>query len=96
MRAASLNHRASAVFGPDEVICALAARDRFDGDAASGKRTAASAGVPGIGRRTTVVGSTITFAPSLTRSYRSTTSSLVSRIQPDETRFPIVSGLLVP
>src|ERR1700722_7057245 len=75
---------------------------RFDGDAGSGKWRVASApaGGPWSGRWVagvgSVIGSTITLAPIFTRSYRPATSSLVSRIQPDETRFPIVSGLLVP
>src|ERR1700730_3882156 len=75
---------------------------RFAGDAGSGKWRVASAlaggswsgrWVAGFG---SVTGSTITLAPIFTRPYMSATSSLVSRIQPDETRFPIVSGLLVP
>jgi hypothetical protein len=75
---------------------------RFAGDAGSGKWRVASApaGGPWSGRWVagfgSVTGSTITLAPIFTRPYRSATSSLVSRIQPDETRFPIVSGLLVP
>ena len=39
---------------------------------------------------------TITLVPTLTRSNRSTTSSLRSRMQPDETLVPIVHGALVP
>ena len=39
---------------------------------------------------------TITLVPTLTRSKRSTTSSLRKRMQPDETLVPIVHGALVP
>ena len=39
---------------------------------------------------------TMTLVPTLTRSYRSTTSSLRRRMQPDETLVPIVHGALVP
>ena len=37
-----------------------------------------------------------TLVPTGTRSYRSATSVLTSRKQPDETAVPIVSGRLVP
>ena len=40
--------------------------------------------------------STTTWAPSFTRSYRSITSALSRRIQPEDTACPIVSGSLVP
>jgi len=63
-----LSYWASAIFGPDDSICALAAEGRFDGDAGSGDREAASGGAPWDGRRATVPGSTITFAPTFTRS----------------------------
>src|ERR1700722_19827960 len=75
---------------------------RFAGDAGSGKWRVASApaGGPWTGRWIagfgSVTGSKTPLAPIFTRPYRSATSSLVSRMQPDETRFPIVSGLLVP
>lgn len=59
---------ASAIFGPDDSIWALVAESRFDGDAGSGDREAASGGAPGDGRRAVVAGSTITFAPTFTRS----------------------------
>jgi hypothetical protein len=59
---------ASAIFGPDDGICALAAKGRFDGDAGSGNRKAASGGAPWDGRRAAFAGSTITFAPIFTRS----------------------------
>src|SRR6059058_4875978 len=39
---------------------------------------------------------TTTFAPTLTRLYRSITSSLRIRMQPDETLVPIVHGSLEP
>ena len=39
---------------------------------------------------------TITLVPTLTRSNRSTTSSLRMRMQPDETLVPMVHGALVP
>lgn len=39
---------------------------------------------------------TITVVPTETRLYRSVTSSLVMRKQPDETAWPIVSGSLEP
>lgn len=39
---------------------------------------------------------TITFVPTFTRSYRSTTSLLVMRMQPDDTAAPIVSGSFEP
>src|SRR5258708_24398679 len=39
---------------------------------------------------------TTTFAPTLTRPYRSITSSLRIRMQPDETLVPIVHGSLEP
>jgi hypothetical protein len=58
----------SAIFGPDDSICALVAEGRFDGNAGSGNRKAASGGTPCDGRRAAVVGSTITFAPTFTRS----------------------------
>src|SRR5215467_7096665 len=45
---------------------------------------------PSFGRSTT------TGAPTFTRLYRSITSSLVSRMQPDEMAWPIYSGWLVP
>src|SRR5215475_1886007 len=45
---------------------------------------------PSFGRSTT------TGAPTLTRLYRSITSSLVNRMQPDEIACPIYSGWLVP
>ena len=38
----------------------------------------------------------MTLVPTGTRSYRSATSVLTSRKQPDETAVPIVSGRLVP
>jgi hypothetical protein len=41
-------------------------------------------------------GSTTTLVPTSTRLNRSATSSLVRRMQPDETNFPIVEGSLVP
>lgn len=41
-----LAYRASAIFGPDDGICALVAAGRFDGDAGSGDRDAASGGAP--------------------------------------------------
>jgi len=39
---------------------------------------------------------TTTTVPVLTRSYRSMTSSLVMRMQPDDTAAPMRSGWLVP
>ena len=42
------------------------------------------------------MGSTITLVPTLTREQRSATSSLVRRMQPDDTRVPMVPGALVP
>ena len=39
---------------------------------------------------------TTTLAPTGTRSYRSVTSALVMRMQPEDTLVPIVSGSLVP
>jgi len=44
----------------------------------------------------TLFGSTTTLVPTLTRLKRSVTSSLVRRMQPYETNFPIVDGSLVP
>src|SRR6059058_5225776 len=41
-------------------------------------------------------GRTTTLVPTSTRLNRSLTSSLVSRMQPEETNFPIVEGSLVP
>ena len=41
-------------------------------------------------------GITTTLVPIFTRLYRSITSSFVRRMQPDETRLPIVDGALVP
>ena len=41
-------------------------------------------------------GSTTTLVPTSTRPNRSLTSSLVRRMQPDETNLPIVEGSLVP
>src|SRR5512139_1746194 len=41
-------------------------------------------------------GSTTTLEPTFTRLNRSVTSSLVMRIQPEETNLPIVVGSLVP
>jgi hypothetical protein len=46
----------------------IVAEDRFDGDAGSGARKAALGGVPCDGRWAAVAGSTITFAPTFTRS----------------------------
>lgn len=43
-----------------------------------------------------VFGNTTTFVPTSTRLNRSATSSLVNRIQPLETNFPIVEGSFVP
>jgi hypothetical protein len=63
-----VNYRTSVISGPDDGIFALAAKDRFDGDAGSGNRKAASDGTPWDGRRAALVGSTITFAPIFTRS----------------------------
>src|ERR1700751_3019682 len=63
-----LSYWTSAIFGPDDSICAFVAEGRFDGDAGSGDRTAASGGAPWEGRRVAVAGSTITFAPTFTRS----------------------------
>jgi hypothetical protein len=63
-----LSYSTSAIFGPDESICALVAEGRFDGNAGSGDRKAASGGAPWDGRRAAVAGSTITFAPTFTRS----------------------------
>ncbi len=40
--------------------------------------------------------STTTMVPSFTRLYRSITSSLVNRMQPEEIDSPIYSGWLVP
>src|SRR3954454_9613931 len=62
-----LSYRASAILGPED-SCALAAEGRFDGDAGSGDRKAVPGGVPWDGRRAAVAGSTITFAPTFTRS----------------------------
>ena len=42
------------------------------------------------------IGSTTTLAPTDTRLNRSMTSSLVRRMQPDDTRWPMVDGALVP
>ena len=39
---------------------------------------------------------TITLVPTFTRLARSVTSSFVRRMQPEETRWPIVDGALVP
>lgn len=39
---------------------------------------------------------TITVAPIFARAYRSTMSSLVNRIQPDDTAPPMFQGSLVP
>ena len=39
---------------------------------------------------------TITLVPTFTRLARSVTSSLVRRMQPDDTRWPMVEGALVP
>ena len=59
----------SAIFGTDDGGRALiVAEGRFDGDAGSGDRKAASGGAPWDGRRAAVPGSTITFAPTFTRS----------------------------
>ena len=58
----------SAIFGPDDSGRALVAEGRFDGDAGSGDRKAASGGAPWDGRRAAVGGSTNTFAPTFTRS----------------------------
>ena len=41
-------------------------------------------------------GSTTTLVPTSTRLNRSATSSLVSRMQPEETNLPMVEGSLVP
>src|ERR1043165_5534858 len=41
-------------------------------------------------------GSTTTLAPTLTRLNRSVTSSLVMRMQPEDTNLPIVVGSVVP
>jgi hypothetical protein len=46
----------------------IIAEERFDGNAGSGARKAAPAGVPCDGRWAAVAGSTITFAPTFTRS----------------------------
>jgi hypothetical protein len=51
-----------------EIYVAFIAGGRFDGDAGSGNRKAASGGAPWDGRRATVAGRTITFAPTFTRS----------------------------
>ena len=40
--------------------------------------------------------STMILVPTVTRLYRSVTSAFVSRMQPLETRVPIVAGALVP
>src|ERR1700676_3981627 len=58
-----LSYWTSAIFGPDDSICALA-EGLFDGNAGSGNRKAASGGTPWDGRRAAVAGSTITFAPT--------------------------------
>src|SRR5438270_3962092 len=63
-----LSYWASAILGPENCICALAAEGRFDGDVGSGDREAASGGAPWVGRWAAVAGSTITFAPTFTRS----------------------------
>ena len=63
-----LSYWTSAISGPDDSICALVAEGRFDGNAGSGDRKAASGGAPWDGRRAAVAGSTITFAPTFTRS----------------------------
>ena len=63
-----LSYRTSAISGPDDSICALVAEGRFGGNAGSGDRKAASGGAPCYGRRAAVAGSTITFAPTFTRS----------------------------
>src|ERR1700688_613951 len=41
-------------------------------------------------------GNTTTRVPTVTRLYRSATSSLVSLIQPEDTKVPMVDGWLVP
>src|SRR4029077_15074424 len=41
-------------------------------------------------------GNTTTRVPTVTRLNRSSTSSLVSRMQPDDTKVPMVDGWLVP
>src|SRR3974377_1545090 len=46
-----LSYWTSAIFGPDDSICALVAEGRFDGDAGSGDRKAAAGGAPWDGRR---------------------------------------------
>ena len=68
IRPTALGYLTSAIFGPDESICALVAGGRFDGNVGSGDREAASGGAPWDGRRAAVAGSTITFAPTFTRS----------------------------
>ena len=64
----SLSYWTSATFGPDDSICALVAGGRFEGDAGSGGRKAASGGAPWDNRRAAIAGSTITLAPTFTRS----------------------------
>ena len=41
-------------------------------------------------------GSTTTRVPTCTRLYKSSMSSLSSRMQPDDTNWPMVEGWLVP
>src|SRR5713226_10646370 len=47
-------------------------------------------------KRDPLFGSTTTLVPTSTRLNRSATSSLVRRMQPEETNFPMVEGSLVP
>ncbi len=68
IRPTALSYWTSTIFGPGDSICALVAEGRFDGNAGPGNRKAASGGTPCDGRRATVVGSTITLAPTFTRS----------------------------
>ena len=46
IRPTALGYLTSAIFGPDESICALVAGGRFDGNVGSGDRKAASGGAP--------------------------------------------------
>jgi len=64
----ALSYWASAIFGRDDCGCALTAEGRLDGDAGSGDERAASGGALWDGRWAACAGSTITFAPTFTRS----------------------------